>query len=340
MHEFWKKLQFKLDKAGGGEGGGGGSGAAAGGGEGSGGGLGLADGGAAGGAGAKGGAGTADGGKGEPAAGSGDKGGGGANDKGGSQNWRDSLPDALKGSKSLEKFKDATALAQSYLSLESAAGKKGLIVPSDTAPQEEWDAFHKALGRPDAADKYDLKNPEGVSLKIDENFQKGYKEFAHKLGLNGKQAAGLYEWYLKEGDGRVKAGTQASANARTQLLDGLKKDWGDKFAGNVNDAKLAIDSVVPDDLKKWFKESGHSEDPRMARIFHAVASKFMGEDVLRGEGEGTIGTTMQDLEKELLELDSPSSARFGKDDLLRQRANERAIELRKELKRLRSRSAG
>lgn len=334
MHEFWKRFHFRQDKAT--DGGGSGDGAA--------GGLGLADGGAKGGAGGGSGSGATSGSGGSTSqGGAGDdgKGGGGAAGAAGDKgkevagSWRDSLPEALRGSKSLEKFKDPVALAQSYLSLESAAGKKGLVVPADSATEEEWGAFYKAIGRPDAADKYELKTPDGVTLKIDENFLKGFREVAHKLGMPAKMAAGVFDWYLKEGDGRVKAGGVAAQAARTKDLDDLKKDWGEKFAGNVNEAKLAIDAVVPEQFKKQFKERGYGEDPLIARIFQAVASKYMSEDELREGGEGTMGSTIQDMETELADLNDPAkSPRFKQDDPKREWANNRVAELRKELKRL------
>lgn len=337
MRDIFK--YFRLDKAGEGDAGGAGGGAGAASGGGTGGGLGLADGGTKGAGGAAGDKGGDKGGSAGAGAGAGDAGKGAPADKGGAGDWRSGLPEAIRGSKSLEKFKDPTALAQSYLSLEQNASKKGVVVPGDQAPQEEWDAFYKAIGRPEAADKYDLKNPDGISLKIDENFQKGFKETAHKLGVSAKAASGLYQWYLTEGDGRVKAGIEKQRGEISAGVDALKKDWGEKFAGNVNDAKIAIDAVVPDDLKKWFKDTGLSENPNMARIFHNMASKFMSEDQLREGGDGTVGTTIQDLEKELLDLNAPSGPRYGKDDTKKDWANNRSIEIRKELTRLKGKAS-
>lgn len=61
--------------------------------------------------------------------------------------WLDSLPDDLKGNKSLSKFTDQSSLVKSYLELEKNRDR-GLLMPSDDASDEEWDKMYKKLGSP------------------------------------------------------------------------------------------------------------------------------------------------------------------------------------------------
>jgi len=65
------------------------------------------------------------------------------------------------------------------------------MLPVEGATQDQWDAFYKAAGRPDAPTGYEFKFPEGVTP------DEGYKTWAqttfHKLGLSGKTAGALVE---------------------------------------------------------------------------------------------------------------------------------------------------
>lgn len=70
-------------------------------------------------------------------------------------------------------------------------------VPGEDEGAEELAAFYAALGRPEAADGYELPDmdmPEGFELR--EDMIQGLRAKAHELGLTPKQVSGLYEWFM------------------------------------------------------------------------------------------------------------------------------------------------
>ena len=70
--------------------------------------------------------------------------------------WRDSLPDDIKDNASLSKFSDVSTLAKSYINAEQMIGKDKFVVPSQSASEEEWAEVYAKLGRPEAADQYQI----------------------------------------------------------------------------------------------------------------------------------------------------------------------------------------
>lgn len=113
------------------------------------------------------------------------------------------------------------------------------MLPVEGATQDQWDAFYKAAGRPDAPEGYELKFPDGV--QVDE----GYKTWAtgtfHKLGLTGKQGAELaaaHQQFVSE-----HAATQAATEQRA--IDTLKTELGgdDKFNMFVADGQKAFTAL-------------------------------------------------------------------------------------------------
>lgn len=311
MHKWWQK--FLMEEAKGGEGGGGSGGGAGGSGGGNAGGsqgnagggraVDLSGGGTASDLGKGGQSGDKGGGAGAAGKGDGANGGdgkGGDSGNGGSVDWRSSLPDTVKGAKSLEKFKDVTGLAQGYLSLESAMGGKKLVVPDPkTATKEDYAEFFKAIGRPDAPEKYELKMPDGVTAKVDDKFMKDFRAFAHETGLPANMANALFGWYMKESHGRMSGAKAAADGELKKMNEELDQEWGAKWDENMNKAKVGIDQFLDDKEKDWAKKAGLLTHPMFARIFSKIGDG-MSEDTFKGENNNpAIGKTIDEMQAEL-----------------------------------------
>jgi hypothetical protein len=103
--------------------------------------------------------------------------------------WLDSLPDDLKGNKSLAKFTDQNALVKSYLELEKNRDR-GLSMPSDDASDEEWDKMYKKLGMPEDR-KYISSEKRAEFIKgelADEDSLTAYEELFANSGLTKRQS--------------------------------------------------------------------------------------------------------------------------------------------------------
>jgi hypothetical protein len=259
----------------------------------------LGGGAGAGAAGGEGGSGGGAGGAGAAGGGSGGGAGAGTGGSGGAASWRDTLSAEIKDNPTLSKFSDVENLAKSYIHVQGQMGKKGAIVPGEKASDAEWQDFYKAIGVPDA-DKYEVKGPEGV--KLNENLIKGFKERAIKNGMLPKQANDLLNWYIeteKTGDSERSASVQ---KANEKKIGDLKKEWGDAYDTNLQQAHFFAKEIGGDEFVKFLNQAKHIGNDTNLIKFFAKASKLLGEDKLREGGLGDGRKTPGEIDGAIAEL--------------------------------------
>lgn len=198
--------------------------------------------------------------------------------------WLDSLPDDIKKDPSLQMFKEPSALAKSWVNAQKMIGAKAVQIPGDNATDEEVAAFYNKLGRPESADKYEIKLPDGKVL--DDGFAKGLKETAHKAGLNPKQLQNLVNWYEGQTAELQKAHEAQAVQKLKNDLDAYKEKLGgdDKFKAQIDKARMAVQAVAGDEFKAFLKETGLGSRPEAIEFFAKIAG-MMSEDKLR-DGTG------------------------------------------------------
>jgi len=172
--------------------------------------------------------------------------------------WKSSLAEDLRSSDSLKDFKDINGLAKSYISaqqmignsiripgpdasdeakaefynkLQSVPGVTRLPNPEDKA---SMDQFYNSLGRPESADKYNLKFAEG--MVVDEAAVSNFKQIAHSIGLTNEQANKLAEFEAA----RYKAYEENIINSRSEAENLLKSEWGNDYTARLQGAKEVI----------------------------------------------------------------------------------------------------
>ncbi|MFH1230565.1 MAG: hypothetical protein V1709_03620 [Planctomycetota bacterium] len=215
--------------------------------------------------------------------------------------WRESLPPELKSEKTFEKFKDVSGLAKSYIEAEKTVSRalnaKGIIVPGEKSTPAEWDAYYKALGRPDKPDDYKLEKPtlpEGMAY--DENKAKAFAQVAHKEGLTTKQLTALHNSWNE----MVKTDFEAQIKAGKDFLDQstvtMKKEWDKDFDSNLAKADAAIERIFGDEFKKVLKDTGLANHPVVIRGMFKAA-QAIGEHSLITKGSEAKTTTGYTREK-------------------------------------------
>lgn len=128
--------------------------------------------------------------------------------------------------------------------------------------------------------------PEGVERS--DELMKEFEPVAKELGLNQDEAQSLItlhsNWVLKE--------QQAQEQTFTETIDGWRADaqkdqeiGGEKFEGNLEVAKGALEKFGTDALTEALRLTGMSNHPEMVRLLYRVG-KAMGEDQLPSGGHG------------------------------------------------------
>lgn len=212
--------------------------------------------------------------------------------------WRAALPSDLQSNEILSSFKEVKDLGAGYLDLATKHGeatkkvsefegrlKDALFIPGDKATDQERAAFYGKLGRPETADKYDLKRPTlPDGMTYDEAGEKWFRDMAHKLGLSQAQAAGLFDAWNGRMDGAFKDIEAKRTKAAQEGLDTLKKQWGGEFDANMNILKRATDAFLGADEKKFMDESGLGNHPVLVNLFVKIGKAMTEDKLVRGTG--------------------------------------------------------
>jgi hypothetical protein len=197
----------------------------------------------------------------------------------------------------------------SYRNLERAYGadKAGrtVILPGENATAEETGAFYSKLGRPDAADKYELNIPE----KADPKLVDWFKGTAHKHGLSTKQAAALFDDYNAMTGGAMTEQSEAAGVKSAAEMQSLQKEWGSAFDQKVATGKAAVkafgvDDATIDRLQEGMGLAG------VLKFFDAVGSKIGEKGFVAGDTSTGFGAlTPGEAERQLREMDSDPEKR-------------------------------
>ncbi len=157
-------------------------------------------------------------------------------------NWRDLLPENLRGEKSLDNIKNFSTLAQSYVHGQKAIGANKVALPGEHATKEELDAYYNATGRPETPEKYEFKGalPEGFTLDKAELGE--FKKYAHERGFSQADYQSALEFDLIRAQ---KADERAIAdwNAEFERSEAeLKQQYGANYDSVIAQCNKALDT--------------------------------------------------------------------------------------------------
>lgn len=220
--------------------------------------------------------------------------------------WRSSLPEEIREAPSLLKYKDLSGLANAYLSAEKMISSKHLPVPET---DDEYNKVYSALGRPETADGYQFGLPEGLQAdwikeNIDENWEKQFKEEAHRLGLSAKQATSLRDKFIKDAYTSTAHNKETSEAYTKEANALLRKEWGNAYDNRVKAASLVVELADSSgSFGKFLKESGLSTHPEMVRFLGNLGIQTIDDENLVGDKPG-MGRTPEQITAEIASIQS------------------------------------
>lgn len=209
------------------------------------------------------------------------------------------IPEALRGNKSLTKFKTAGDVAQAYVNLESRFGQK-VQPPADNAPAEEKAAWRKNIGVPDKADEYEAPSmPKGYEDKLDQDYLGDFRGKAHEIGLSKSQAKSLVDWVVAR---EVRQLTEFAANsekAKDEGMKALKTEWGAATADNVGLVQRLVEETGDADLAAALNQTGFGNHPAALRWMAKLGRTFVEHDLIDPK---TVGTSSKDAQAKIDEI--------------------------------------
>jgi len=225
-------------------------------------------------------------------------------------NWKDTLPDDLKGEKALESIQDIPGLVKSYVHAQKMIGSDKIPVPNKYATDEDWQAVYNKLGRPESPDAYEFKFDD--KSPIDENALKGFKEAAHKHGLLPKQAEGIMNFYNEMTQNYIQDINSKSEQGRMNAEQSLKKEWGAAYDNKLQQAGTVANKYLDKDFMDLTLSDGTrvGDHPGFVKAFANIAGE-LGEDKLV-QANGPQYMTPAEVDKQIRELQQPGSAYWSK----------------------------
>lgn len=200
--------------------------------------------------------------------------------------WLGSLPEELRGDKSLQTFKGVDDLAKSYIHARKTIGNNRVPIPDDSATQDDWNEFYKKMGLPER-EKYEIKFGDA---KYSDDFKKGFLDQAHTNGILPKQAEGLFNYFNEQVQG---ANTEASKQAQEEIAaeyEQLQKDWGSGYEKKLKIAQTAVQTFADEDMLNYLDQSGLAHDTKLIRLFAQIGEK-LNEDTFERNTIKHLGMT-------------------------------------------------
>jgi hypothetical protein len=190
--------------------------------------------------------------------------------------------------------KDLDGLAKMARDNQKAARSAGLKLPGDDAKPEEVEAFHKAIGRPESADKYEIALPDGH--EIDDGFAGPMKEAAFKAGVPAAAFKGMAEAFVQYQQDQV----EAEKTRQDGLAANVLKEWGEQKTAKLADVQTAMRTLAIDVEGVAAIQRGYGADNTLKLLQRLGAG--MSEDALIGGEKRRFGITGTEAQAEINKL--------------------------------------
>ncbi len=204
------------------------------------------------------------------------------------EGWQGTLGEDIREEKSLLSFKSVGDLAKSFVNTKKMVGANVIAVPTDITTEGEWEEFHKAGGRPDTKEDYNLKAPDGFpEAALEQVFPaarlEAWQERFFKGGVSKKAADLFIAEFANDMAADLQTMTQAKEIEATELTTGLATDWGAAFEQKKHLGNIAMNEaasstvngqvVVNEEFKaRLVQKAGN--DPDIIRAFANLGEKF------------------------------------------------------------------
>jgi hypothetical protein len=197
-----------------------------------------------------------------------------------SNEFLDDMPEPLKTSKSLAKFRDKAGLAQSYLELEGKLGRS-VEIPGKDAKPEAWERYFSRIGRPKTAEDYKLTP--FVGYKQDPVFDAAFRAAAHRKGMSSEAAAELYSTVTQRLVEDQNAREATTIRAREAALVALKQSLGAEYDAKLAQAKANYAGIFSPESQAILHELGIEDDPRIAADLARLGALFGADKLVDGK---------------------------------------------------------
>lgn len=172
--------------------------------------------------------------------------------------------------------------------------KKSINLIDENSTEEEISAFYTALGRPEAAEKYEINKPDDLPNNIawQEDELNAFKSVAFDNGLSQKQAEALVKFQTDMVKRAVESQIQARNEAAEKTLATLKKEYGADFDKNIAQANKAVEVFG---LQKVLTDSNLLANEAIIRAMVKIGSSISESKYIEGDNPASEKTKYEEL---------------------------------------------
>ena len=156
----------------------------------------------------------------------------------------------------LSKFEKIGDLAKNYLELEGKLGNS-LVKPGEGASAEEVDAFYRALGKPESADKYTI---EGENTEL-------FRKMAYENNLTDEQAKAIFQSLKEVGQNAVEQQKAIFAKQAAETQKALQDEYGKDYSTKIEMLKRGVAAYGGEKVGVKLQQAGLLADPDVVKMF-------------------------------------------------------------------------
>lgn len=217
-----------------------------------------------------------------------------------SSSWYSGLPEDIRGSASITKFKDVESLARGYINAEQLIGRDKIPMPRT---DEEFMQTFRRLGAPENADGYSF-NP-----KEFEQYGQGalddlalFRTMAAEVGLTDNQAKALFGKYVGSMTQRLQNAEVEFETAKHNARQELMQKYGKAYDQNMQKANRALTYLASPQLIDALTNSGIANNPEFVDMMVQISKHYVEEQGI----DNSMGNQMsvQQLSDEISKLTS------------------------------------
>jgi hypothetical protein len=224
----------------------------------------------------------------------------------------DSLPEDIRGEASLANIKDIDQLAKGYVHAQRMVGADKIGLPNQHSTENDWNEIYSKLGRPEAADQYEIQYEVPIEGMEATNLT-GYQEVAHAAGLNNAQAQKLIDWYSGlEKDSLESESVNAEA-ARVTAETDLRQEYGLAYDKKLAAADGVFSKFFGSDFAQIKLEDGSllGDNAQFIKSLVSLSSNF-SEDTVTADQTSSGAMTPNEANAEIAKLTAPNSPYWDK----------------------------
>ena len=221
------------------------------------------------------------------------------------ENFREGLPEDLRGDPTLDTFTDFPGAVKMLVSGQKMIGKDKIVKPGEHSSDEEWNNLYDALGRPASEGDYQFEVDETLKEYYPAERMDVANKALHEAGLNQTQYAKVMEVHKAFLQQDME---QMQNEQKTQIADAetlLHKMQGPDLDKRLHMANIVIEQHANPDHKEKILEALNNPiaKPYLLDILANIGDKMVEHNVTPPPAGGT-GLTPQTAQAKMQELQS------------------------------------